>query len=110
MDIVFNDDATITIQMDKHIQDAIESSGFPMNAKPNTPAQKNLFDISTESTPLTKEQSETFHCTVDKLLYLSLRARPDILLATSFLGTRVTNPTTQDQNKLHRVLQYLHHT
>ena len=44
---------------------------------------------------------------VAKLLYVAIRARGDILLAVSFLCTRVSKSTTQDQAKLKRLLEYL---
>jgi CMP-N-acetylneuraminic acid synthetase len=44
---------------------------------------------------------------VAKLLYLAKRVRPDILTAVSFLCTKVTKPTTEDQQKLSRVMGYL---
>jgi hypothetical protein len=45
-----------------------------------------------------------------KLLYLSKRARPDIMTAVSFLCTRVTKATAEDKSKLNRVLGYLQRT
>ena len=39
-----------------------------------------------------------------------MRARPDILTATSFLTTRVSKPTVDDRNKLKRVIRYLRNT
>ena len=48
-----------------------------------------------------------FHTVVAKLLYLAKRARPDILLATSYLTTRVTRATEGDLEKLSRCLEYL---
>jgi hypothetical protein len=47
---------------------------------------------------------------VQRLLYISTRARPDILTAVSFLTTRVSSPTEEDNNKLIRVLSYLNGT
>ncbi len=44
---------------------------------------------------------------VAKLLYLLKRARPDILTAVSFLCTRVTKATVEDQQKLEYLLGYL---
>lgn len=44
---------------------------------------------------------------VAKLLYLSKRARLDILTAVSFLCTRVTKATTEDKRKLEYLLGYL---
>jgi len=51
-----------------------------------------------------------FHSTTAKLLYLSKRARPDILLPVSFLTTRVQSPNKDDWGKLQRVLKYLNGT
>ena len=47
---------------------------------------------------------------VAKLLYLSKRTRPDILLAVNFLCTRVQCPNMGDYLKLVRVLRYLYGT
>ena len=44
---------------------------------------------------------------VAKLLYLSKRARPDILLAVLYLCTRVQDPGIGNDQKLTRVLGYL---
>ena len=59
------------------------------------------------SSPLDKGAAETFHRIVAKLLYVSIRARMDILLAIGFLCTRVSKSTRQDQSKLRRVLEYI---
>jgi hypothetical protein len=75
-----------------------------------TPAKKDLFEIDESSKRLPKVESEVFHSVVAKLLYVALRARPDILLPVSFLCTRVAISTTQDQLKLLRLLEYLNGT
>jgi len=41
---------------------------------------------------LSKTRSGIFHATVAKLLFVAKRAQPDILLAVSFLTTRVKEP------------------
>ena len=56
------------------------------------------------------DESELFHTTVAKLLYLAKRVRPDLLTSVGFLSRRVRNPTKQDLLKLHRVLRYLNET
>ena len=64
-----------------------------------------------EKSPLLAEKMRRlFHTNVAKLLYLTKRARPDILTATGFLCTRVTKATVQDYRKLRRVLGYLKRT
>ena len=54
-----------------------------------------------------KPHREDFHSLVAKLLYLSKRTRPDILVAVAFLTSRVQVATVQDNDKLMRVLKYL---
>jgi hypothetical protein len=56
---------------------------------------------------LNKEEGEVFHSVVAKLLYISTRARMDLLLAVAFLCTRVSKSTEQDREKLRRVLEYI---
>jgi hypothetical protein len=56
------------------------------------------------------ELTELFHSNVAKLLYLALRARPDILVTVAFLTTRVSSPDIDDLGKLKRVMRYLRDT
>ena len=51
-----------------------------------------------------------YHSMAAKLLYLSKRARPDILMVVIFLCTRVQSATMEDMNKLKRVPGYLKST
>jgi hypothetical protein len=44
---------------------------------------------------LIRLQSRIIHATVAKLLFVPKRARPDILLAISFLTTRVKDPEVE---------------
>jgi hypothetical protein len=60
--------------------------------------------------PLDERERKRFHTVVAKLLYLGKRTRPDILVAVSFLCTRVTVATDRDDDKLSRVLKYLART
>ncbi len=76
----------------------------------NTPAGNNLFDIDENSRELEKDEKEKFHTLVAKLLYISKRVRPDILLPVTFLTTRVQGPRQDDWNKLVRVQRYLRKT
>jgi tryptophanyl-tRNA synthetase len=71
-----------------------------------TPAVKECFKY-TSSAALDVDGQKKFHTMVAKLLYLAKRARPDILTADSFLCTKVTKPTKEDQKKLVRVMRYI---
>jgi hypothetical protein len=71
------------------------------------PGARNSFMVDKPSTPLDEAQRRAFHTSVAKLLYLSKRARPDVISVVGFLCTRVKSPTQEDQRKLERVLGYL---
>ena len=47
---------------------------------------------------------------MQKAYSLALRCRPDVLLAESFLTSRVSKPTVEDWKKLESVLMYLNGT
>jgi hypothetical protein len=80
---------------------------FPPKQVYLTPAVKESFKNSSTERLLDPNGQKVFHTVVAKLLYLAKRARPDILTAVSFLCTKVTKPTTEDQQKLSRVMGYL---
>jgi hypothetical protein len=75
-----------------------------------TPSNKSIFQVDGDAMVLLEEERKQFHSAVAKLLYLSKRARPDILAAVSFLCTRVTKATIEDKKKLEYLLGYLQAT
>ena len=109
MHITFNrHEKTATISMKDYLTEAIDESGLAITKAASSPATKDLFDISAASPFLTKSESMIFHSVVAKLLYVSIHARMDLLLAVSFLATRVSKSTQQDQAKLKRLLEYVY--
>lgn len=73
-----------------------------------TPATDDLFEFDDENdTKLDKNEADEYHSIVAKLLYISTRIRIDILLAVSYLATKVSSPTTRDREKLNRILGYI---
>jgi Reverse transcriptase (RNA-dependent DNA polymerase) len=107
MKVRYNGDRTATITMKDYLQEAIDESGLDIKKEVSTPAMRTLFDINDSALALNTQQSERFHSVVAKLLYVSLRARMDLLLAVAFLCTRVSRATVQDLSKLKRVLEYV---
>ena len=107
MGLTFNKDGTVTIDMNDYIKECIETSGKQFNGGATTPAKRNLFEIDESAHQLSKNQKEIFHHIVAKLLFVSKRARPDIDLTISFLCSRVDRSTTEDWQKLERLLHYL---
>jgi hypothetical protein len=99
----------VSITMRKSIEETLVEHDVPQEVC-STPASVNLFKIDEKSAVLDKANRERFHSTVAKLLYIAKHGRPDILLSISFLCTRVTAPTVQDDEKLMRVLKYLRGT
>ena len=84
--------------------------GYDYQKKHPTPAAEDLFDVDETSGELDEDERKYFHTYVAKLLYLAKRTRPECLVATSFLCTRVTRSTKQDKMKLDRVMGYLRRT
>jgi hypothetical protein len=98
----------IVVSMAAYLKGMLEELG--VKGSVTTPATAGLFQISKVCKALSAKEAKQFHTTVAKLLYLSKRARVDILLAIAFLTTRVKAPATDDQAKLQRVLKYLNGT
>jgi hypothetical protein len=65
----------------------------------NTPATIHLFKTRNVE-KISQRKSKIFHSAVAKLLFVAKRARPDILLAVSFLTTWVHDPDSDDWRKL----------
>ena len=80
---------------------------FPPGGVATSPANNNLFDFDDRDVALDDARRKRFHTVVAKLLYLGKRIRPDILVAVSFLCTRVICATVRDEEKMTRVLKYL---
>merc|ERR1711939_953894 len=90
MDIDFSNKGEVQISMVPYIQDALEVFGEDCSAPAKTPATKKLLNVRPDSEPLPEDKRKLFHKVVAKLLYITKRARPDIILAVSFLCGRVT--------------------
>ena len=75
-----------------------------------SPASENLYKIDEKSEKLDAKRAQEFHNMVAKGLFLTKRARPDLMTAIAFLCTRVQAPTVGDWSKLIRLLRYLNGT
>ncbi len=106
----------ISLNMQKYVEGIIEEfEGDNADQKiklVKTPVTENLFQVRKQNNDniLPMEKAKQFHSTVAKLLFLAKRGRPDVLLAVSFLTTRVKEPDDDDWKKLLRVLGYLKDT
>lgn len=104
----FSEGGRVKISQEKFVADFLRESGVTSFA--TTPALDSLFTISLDSPPVEGVAKEQFHSFVAKLLYLAKRTRPDMLLLCSFLTTRVSCSTEEDQLKLLRGIRYLNKT
>ena len=103
----FSSEGSFKVSMEKYICKIVEDFGGKGNAP--TPALDNIFGVEDEEM-VGQEDRETYHSAVASILYAAKRARPDVLLATSYLTTKVCAPTRGDMKKLARVLSYMNGT
>ena len=103
-------DQKVFVDMQEQVQEAINWGNSQGGCKPPNPATGQLFTRDPKSDPLSTKDSDLFHSIVQKLLYICKRARPDIEPAISYLCTRVTSPTKEDDIKLTRILGFLEKT
>jgi len=108
MKIIFKEGYSI-IDMTHFVEKLLDDYGEEI-LEHNCPATKQLFLVDEKAPVLPEPVRKKFHTTVAKLLYLTKRARPDVMTPTGFLCTRVTKATAQDRLKLLRVLGYLKRT
>ena len=108
MDLDFSVDGKLGVSMIPYLREVVEE--FPedvQDKEAKTPAANHLFQINPLAEKLDKNMSDIFHHVVAKLLWDSMRSRPDILLAISFLTSRVKAPDVDDWGKLVRLLVYI---
>ena len=101
-------DHRVTITMGGYVD--VMLSDFGDVAEVTTPALGDLFEIYSDSPDLEADELKFFHTSVAKLLYYTMRVKVAIGTAVSFLCTRVTCATKQDQRKLLRVMGYVKRT
>lgn len=106
MNFDFSTPGKVKICMLGYLEDFLKDHSHVVGIA-STPASNKLFDVDDTSPVLEPDQAKVFHTSVARLLYLSKRTRPDILLAVNFLCTRVMSPTQEDNRKLERLVKYL---
>ena len=110
MDIYFPGNADVQVLMKDYLGEAVEEFPEDCSAYASSPAATHLFRVNPNGVLLDEVRRKLLHRIVAKLLYVSKRARPDLLPAISFLTSRVTKADEDDWKKLKRVLQYVNST
>jgi hypothetical protein len=94
-------DGTATVSMKDYLREAIEESGMKIERCVTTPANKEMFDIDETAKYFDKRDAEVFHRIVAKLLYVSTRARMDLLFGCWFpLHSRLKKYTHKTRRNL----------
>jgi hypothetical protein len=106
----YTEPGAVSISMGSMIDELIQAIGISDQDKAKTPANTDLFNVDESSPLLEVLDHKKFHSAVALALYVAKRGRPDLLLATSFLSTRVQKPTLEDLKKLKRMGAYLNST
>ena len=75
-----------------------------------SPATEGLFETRESATGVTEPVRVWFHKVVAMVLYLAKRTKPECLVAVAFLATRVNKCTSDDVDKLQRLVRYVHAT
>jgi hypothetical protein len=72
-----------------------------------TPAKLDLFQIDLNSPLLDEEMKAEFHSCVYAIMFMNKRIKPETMVVTSVLASRVQCPTEQDWEKLRHLLGYI---
>ena len=83
-----------------HICKAIKDFGETLGRKAPNPAGKQIYNINPDATKLPEDEHERFHSLLQKLLWFTHRAQPDIGVPISFLTKQVQKANVQDKEKL----------
>jgi len=102
------DKGYIVLDMRYYLQNLLEPFINPQVKV--VPGNKETFTVKEAVEKLDLKKRTLFHSTVAKLLYLSKRARPDIIAVVGFLCTRVKEPSVEDWEKMNKLLGYLEGT
>jgi hypothetical protein len=107
LDIVQDREAgSITVRQPAYVDEMLEGH----TGKACTPATANAFEPTRNSPLLSSNRKSEFLSRTMRVMYLACRTRPDVLLATTILASRVSSPTEQDEERLNRVYSYLNQT
>ena len=106
----YRTDGVVKIDASSYIQKALDGYGVKLKGKAKTPAADDLFTVRSEAEALNEDERKKFHSVSALTLWIGSMARPDILVALSFLGKRTSKADVDDEKILERLLSYLKRT
>ena len=86
----------------------VKISGVKGSAR--TPATEGVFETREGAATVTEPVRVWFHKIVAMVLHQAKRTKPECLVAVAFLATRVNKCTADDEDKLKRLVRYIHTT
>ena len=96
MDIHFKGNREVTIVMSNYLIECIADFGEDCSKVVATPAGNHIFESNPDFPKLTEAKRKKLHSIVAKLLFVAMRARPDIKVPVSYLTSRVTKADKDD--------------
>ena len=91
----------------KYICKILDEAPKIFNSTYVTPEENHLFEVNKKGNKLDENEREISHHFVEKVLFLTNRARQDIKNTVLFLCTRVKSPDQDNWKKLGRMIRYL---
>ena len=100
----------LQVSMVGYLHEIVEEFPYKIVGKVTTPAAPHIFDKDDNAAALTSDDAKVFHKIVAKVLWASIRVRPDLLAALSYLNCQVKAPDQDDMKKLIRMIPYIRNT
>ena len=97
----------VEVSVPSYVQSVTDDLDVKDSETSDSPAAVDLLSTKPNDAVLGGDEKDKFHTVVAKILYLAKHARPDLLLASTFLCTRVQCPGKDDWKKLKRTGRYL---
>ena len=107
MDISSNSKDFVEVSMPSYTQSVTDDLDVKESETSDSPAAVDLLSTKPNNAGLGGDEKDKFHTVVAKIFYLAKHARPDLLLASTFLCTRAQCPGKDDWKKLKRTGRYL---
>ena len=90
MEVEFCDDGSVKLSQVDYIKEAIADFGEDLGQKAPNPASKTMFNVDLSATKLSEQKRQNLYSIVQKLLWVTERSRPDVMVLIAFLTKRVT--------------------
>ena len=97
-------DGSIRMDQRQYILAMCEKFSVADSEMSDSPASEDIFEVEESSPP--SDDSQRFTSAVMTVMYAALRTKPETLLAVTWLSSRCSAPTQQDDRKLRKLLGY----